>query len=68
MVRQMIEEKVKAFLDEGVSLKQISKYSGVHYTTLSKWLNGDRKMSKKNEAEIYFALEKIAATLNEIME
>lgn len=64
----MLKEKVKAFLEEGVSLKQISKYSGVHYTTLSKWLNGDREMNTNNMGEIYGALAKITAKLNKIME
>lgn len=64
----MLKEKVKAFLDEGVSLKQISKYSGVHYTTLSKWLNGDREMNAKNISEIYGALVKIAIRLKNIVE
>lgn len=64
----MLKEKVRAFLEEGVSLKQISKYSGVHYTTLSKWLNGDREMNINNMGEIYGALAKIVAKLNKIME
>lgn len=64
----MLKEKVRAFLEEGISLKQISKYSGVHYTTLSKWLNGDREMNTNNMEEIYGALAKIVAKLNKIME
>lgn len=64
----MLKEKVRAFLEEGVSLKQISKYSGVHYTTLSKWLNGDREMNTNNIGEIYEALVKIAIRLKNIVE
>ena len=62
-----MKEKVKAFLDEGVSLKQISKYSGIHYTTLSKWLNNERNISEYNKSEVYAALVRIADILNKIV-
>lgn len=64
----MIKEQVSYFLHEGISLKQIALYSGVNYTTLSKWLNNERELNAQNQNKIKLALEKIVYNLNQVME
>lgn len=64
----MLKEKVNKFLELGISLKSIATYSKVHYTTLSKWLNGTRELNEKNLKQIENALESILKELLEIME
>ena len=64
----MLKEKVNKFLEIGISLKSIATYSNIHYTTLSKWLNGTRKLNDKNLEQIENALESILRKLIEIME
>lgn len=64
----MLKEKVNKFLEMGVSLKSIATYSNIHYTTLSKWLNGTRKLNDKNLEQIENALKDILKELVKIME
>ena len=64
----MLKEKVNRFLEVGVSLKSIAAYSNVHYSTLSKWLNGVRELNEKNYQQIEIALESIVKELADIME
>lgn len=64
----MIKDQVSYFLYEGVSLKQIALYSGVNYTTLSKWLNNERELNAQNQNKVKLALEKIVYNLNQVME
>ncbi len=64
----MIKDQVSYFLHEGVSLKQIALYSGVNYTTLSKWLNNERELNAQNQNKVKLALEKIVYNLNQVME
>ncbi len=64
----MIKEQVSYFLHEGISLKQIAFYSGVNYTTLSKWLNNERELNAQNQNKVKLALEKIVYNLNQVME
>lgn len=64
----MIKDQVSYFLHEGVSLKQIALYSGVNYTTLSKWLNNERELNVQNQNKVKLALEKIVYNLNQVME
>lgn len=64
----MIKEQVSYFLHEGISLKQIALYSGVNYTTLSKWLNNERELNAQNQNKVKLALEKIVYNLNQVME
>ena len=63
----MLESKVKKFIENGVSLKQLSLLAGIHYTTLSKWLNGERKISEKTAESILFSLKKEIEILQEII-
>ena len=64
----MLKEKVNKFLELGISLKSIATYSKVHYTTLSKWLNGTRELNEKNLEQIQIGLESILGELLKIME
>lgn len=64
----MLKEKVNKFLEVGVSLKSIAAYSNIHYSTLSKWLNGVRELNEKNYQQVETALESILRELADIME
>lgn len=60
----MLKEKVKQFIKIGISLKSIALHSGVHYTTLSKWINDEREMNSSNQEKIENGLKDI---VNEIL-
>lgn len=62
----MLKEKVKKFMEIGISLKSISTFSGVHYTTLSKWLNDEREMNANNQQKVEEALSIIMQKLLKI--
>jgi len=64
----MLKNKVNKFLEVGVSLKSIAAYSNIHYSTLSKWLNGVRELNEKNYQQVEIALESIVKELVDIME
>ena len=64
----MLKNKVNRFLEVGVSLKSIAAYSNIHYSTLSKWLNGVRELNEKNYQQVEIALENIVKELVDIME
>ena len=64
----MLESKVKKFIENGVSLKQLSLLAGIHYTTLSKWLNGERKISEKTAENIIKSMKKEIDILKSILE
>ena len=62
----MLKEKVKQFIKNGVSLKSISTFANIHYTTLSKWINDEREMNINNQHKIEKALELIIQNLSRI--
>lgn len=62
----MLKEKVKNFIKVGVSLKSISAFAGVHYTTLSKWINDEREMNVGNQQKVEEALNIIVQKLLKI--
>ena len=64
----MLKEKVEKFLDIGVSLKGIAAFSGIHYSTLSKWINGSRELTKQNKEKVSIALQSIVKELTDILE
>lgn len=64
----MLKDKVNKFLEVGVSLKTIAAHSNIHYSTLSKWLNGVRELNEKNYQQVEIALKNIVKELVEIME
>lgn len=59
----MLKEKVKYFMEMGVSLKSISSLAGVHYTTLSKWVNNERELNNTNKQKVEIALKEIVDKL-----
>ena len=64
----MLKEKVEKFLDIGVSLKGIAAFSGIHYSTLSKWINGSRELTEQNKEKVSIALQSIVKELTNILE
>lgn len=64
----MLKDKVNKFLEVGVSLKSIAAHSNIHYSTLSKWVNGVRELNEKNYQQVEIALESIVKELVDIME
>ena len=64
----MLKEKVEKFLDIGVSLKSIAAFSDIHYSTLSKWINGARELTEQNKEKVSIALQNIVRALTDIME
>ena len=59
----MIKEKVQQFMEIGISLKSISSLAGVHYTTLSKWINNERELNNSNKIKVEEALKEIVEKL-----
>lgn len=59
----MLKEKVQYFMETGVSLKSISSLAGVHYTTLSKWINNERELNNTNKQKVEIALKEIVDKL-----
>lgn len=59
----MLKQKVQQFMETGVSLKSISSLAGVHYTTLSKWINNERELNNLNKMKVEEALKIIVDKL-----
>ena len=59
----MLKQKVQQFMETGVSLKSISALAGVHYTTLSKWINNERELNNSNKEKVEIALKEIVEKL-----
>ena len=58
-------EKLKALVQLGVSAAKIGE--PLHRSTISKWLNGERNLSLKNEELIEQALFDFKQKVNEIL-
>ena len=59
------KEKLKALVQLGVSAAKIGE--PLHRSTISKWLNGERNLSLKNEELIEQALFDFKQKVNEIL-
>lgn len=59
----MLKQKVQQFMETGISLKSISSLAGVHYTTLSKWINNERELNNSNKEKVEEALKEIVEKL-----
>ena len=59
----MLKQKVQQFMETGISLKSISSLAGVHYTTLSKWINNERELNNSNKIKVEIALKEIVEKL-----
>lgn len=54
-----IKEKLQFFIDNGMSISYIAGCMGVNYSTLSKWLKGQKNISRKNEELVLITLQNI---------
>ena len=63
-----IKEQLQFFSDHGVSITYIAKRMGVSAPTLTKWLNGQKGITHKNEDLLYSTLKLIANELSSILE
>ena len=63
-----IKEKLQFFIDNGMSISYIAEKMGVNYSTLSKWLKGQKNISRKNEELVFITLQKIVEIFQQKME
>lgn len=63
-----IKEQLQFFSDHGVSVTYIAKRMGVSAPTLTKWLNGKKGITHKNENLLYSTLKLMANELSSILE
>lgn len=63
-----IKEQLQFFSDHGVSITYIAKRMGVSAPTLTKWLNGQKGITHKNENLLYSTLKLMANELSSILE
>lgn len=63
-----IKEKLQFFIDNGMSISYIAERMGVNYSTLSKWLKGQKNISRKNEELVLITLQNIVELFQQKME
>jgi DNA transposition AAA+ family ATPase len=63
-----IKEQLQFFSDHGVSVTYIAKRMGVSAPTLTKWLNGQKGITHKNENLLYSTLKLMTNELSSILE
>ena len=63
-----IKEKLQFFIDNGLSISYIAKKMGVNYSTLSKWLKGQKNISRKNEELVLITLQNIVENFQQELE
>lgn len=63
-----IKEKLQFFIDNGMSISYVAKLMEVNYSTLSKWLNGQKNLSHKNEELVLLTLQKIVKQYQQKLE
>lgn len=63
-----IKEKLQFFIDNGMSISYIAERMGVNYSTLSKWLKGQKNISRKNEELVLITLQNIVELFQRKME
>ena len=63
-----IKEKLQFFIDNGMSISYIAEKMGVNYSTLSKWLKGQKNISRKNEELVLIALQNIVENFQQKLE
>ena len=61
-----IKERIKKLTEIGFPLSTLANQIDVHYTTISKWLSGERKISNKMEQKIKAGLENLKKKIEEI--
>lgn len=63
-----IKEKLQFFVDNGMSISYIAERMRVNYSTLSKWLKGQKNISRKNEELVSITLQNIVELFQQKME
>lgn len=63
-----IKEQLQFFSDHGVSITYIAKRMGVSAPTLTKWLNGQKGITHKNENLLYSTLKLMTEEFSSILE
>lgn len=62
------KEKLKIFVNHGMSIKYIAECMNVDPSTLSKWLRNEKGITHKNENKLNFTLQQIAKEFATLME
>lgn len=62
-----IKEKLLFFSEHGVSITYIAKRMGVNPSTLTKWLNGQKGITHKNEEKIILTLKDLLKDFQNIL-
>lgn len=60
------KERIIKMIEIGFPLSILSKEIGVHYTTLSKWIKNERKISNKLEIKIENGLNVLKEKIKEV--
>lgn len=63
-----IKEKLQFFIDNGMSISYIAEKMEVNYSTLSKWLKGQKNISRKNEELVLITLQNIVENFQQVLE
>ena len=63
-----IKDKLQFFIDNGISISYIANNMGVNYSTLSKWLKGQKNISRKNEELVFITLQNIVELFQQKLE
>lgn len=63
-----IKEKLQFFIDNGMSISYVAGKMGVNYSTLSKWLKGQKNISRKNEELVLITLQNIVENFQQKLE
>lgn len=63
-----VKQQLQFFSDHGVSITYIAKRMGVSAPTLTKWLNGQKGITHKNEELLYSTLKLMAEEFSSILE
>ena len=63
-----IKNKLQFFIDNGMSISYIAKCMNVNYSTLSKWLKGQKNISRKNEELVFITLQNIVELFQQKLE
>lgn len=63
-----VKEQLIFFSNHGVSMSYIAHMIPVNPSTLTKWINGQKGITHKNEEKIHVILQNLAKELANIME
>lgn len=63
-----VKDKLQFFVHNGMQVSYIAKRMGVDPSTLTKWLNGQKGITHKNEDKLNLTLKEIADELSAIFE